>query len=125
MANVFCSECGAKAAYTLNKPKFCQTCGEKFEMGSAVASKDNKEEEEEEGLEAIPELGKLDYSIEMDYGKTTLGNLFDSPMALANEGSLPASIKGHKTQTKKQLLSQSLAECASRRQPSISEDGAE
>ena len=87
-------------------------------MGSAVASKDNKEEEEE-GLEAIPELGKLDYSIEMDYGKTTLGNLFDSPMALA------ASIKGHKTQTKKQLLSQSLAECASRRQPSISEDGAE
>ena len=93
-------------------------------MGSAVASKDNKEEEEE-GLETIPELGKLDYSIEMDYGKTTLGNLFDSPMAPANESSLPASIKGHKTQTKKQLLSQSLAECASRRQPSISEDGSE
>ena len=94
-------------------------------MGSTVASKDNKEEEEEEGLEAIPELGKLDYSIEMDCGKTTLGNLFDSPMAPASEGSLPASIKGHQTQTKKQLLSQSIAECASVRQPSISEDGAE
>ena len=122
MASIFCPECGAKAAYTLNKPKFCQTCGEKFEMGSAVASKDN---EEEEGLEAVPELRKLDYSIEMDYGKTTLGNLFNSPMAPANENSLPASIKGHQTQTKKQLLSQSIAECASVRQPSISEDGAE
>ena len=122
MASIFCPECGAKAAYTLNKPKFCQTCGEKFEMGSAVASKDN---EEEEGLEAVPELRKLDYSIEMDRGKTTLGNLFDSPMAPTNESGIPASIKGHKTQTKKQLLSQSLAECASRRQPSISEDGSE
>jgi|TARA_R110002051_G_scaffold9297_1_gene37018 hypothetical protein len=121
MASIFCPECGARAAYTLNKPKFCQTCGEKFEMGSAVASEDN----EEEGLEVVPELRKLDYSIEMDHGKTTLGNLFDNPMAPANESSSPASIKGHKTQTKKQLLSQSLAECASRRQPSISEDGAE
>ena len=124
MASIFCPECGARAAYTLNKPKFCQTCGEKFEMGSAVASKDNKEEEEE-GLEDIPELGKLDYSIEMDYGKTTLGNLFDSPMAPTHENSSPASIKGHKTQTKQQLLSQSIAECASRRQPSTTEDGAE
>ena len=72
-------------------------------MGSAVAAKDN----EEEGLETVPELGKLDYSIEMDYGKTTLGNLFDSPMAPTKGGGIPASIKGHKTQTKKQLLSQS------------------
>ena len=123
MASIFCPECGARAAYTLNKPKFCQTCGEKFEMGSAVASKDN--EEEEEDLEAIPELGKLDYSIEMDCGKTTLGNLFDSPMAPTHESSSPASIKGHKTQTKKQLLSQSIAECASIRQSSVTEDGAD
>ena len=121
MASIFCPECGARAAYTLTKPKFCQTCGEKFEMGSAVASKDN----EEEDLEVIPELRKLDYSIEMERGsKTTLGNLFDSPMAPISESGSPASIKGHKAQTKKQLLSQSIAECASsRRQPSTSEDG--
>ena len=30
MASIFCPDCGAKAAYTLNKPKFCQSCGEKF-----------------------------------------------------------------------------------------------
>ena len=121
MASIFCPECGARAAYTLSKPKFCQTCGEKFEMGTAVASKDN----EEEGLEVVPELRKLDYSIEMDRGsKTTLGNLFDSPMAPAHESGSPASIKGHKAQTKKQLLSQSVAECASsRREPSTTEDG--
>jgi len=119
MASIFCPECGAKAAYTLNKPKFCQTCGEKFEMGSVVAS----EGDDEEGLEAVPELRKLDYSIEMEHGKTTLGNLFDSPMAPTNESSVPTSIKGHKAQTKKQLLSHSIAECASRQQPSVTEDG--
>ena len=118
MASIFCPECGARAAYTLNKPKFCQTCGEKFEMGSAVASEDN----EEEGLEVVPELRKLDYSIEMERSKTTLGNLFDSPMA-PTESAVPDSVKGHKTQTKKQLLSSSIAECASRRQPSVTEDG--
>ena len=124
MASIFCPECGARAAYTLNKPKFCQTCGEKFEMGSAVASKDN-EEEDLEDRETVPELKKLDYSIEMERGQTTLGNLFDSPIAPANESATPASIKGYKTQTRKQLLSQSLAECASRRQSSVTEDGAE
>ena len=121
MASIFCPECGAKAAYTLNKPKFCQTCGEKFEIGSVVASKAHQEET----LESVPALSKLDYSIEMDRGKTTLGNLFDSPMAPTNESGIPPSIKGHKTQTKKQLLSQTTAECASIRQSSVTEDGAD
>jgi hypothetical protein len=119
MASIFCPECGAKAAYTLNKPKFCQTCGKKFEVGSIVAS----EVHEEEGLEGIPAINELDYSIEMERGKTTLGSLFESPMAPSSVGKTPASIKGHKTQTKKELLSQSLAECASRQQPAITEDG--
>ena len=80
------------------------------------------EDNEEEGLEVVPELRKLDYSIEMERSKTTLGNLFDSPMA-PTESAVPDSVKGHKTQTKKQLLSSSIAECASRRQPSVTEDG--
>ena len=121
MASIFCPECGAKAAYTLNKPKFCQTCGEKFEIGSIVAS----EVHEEEGLEDIPALTKLDYSIEMERGKTTLGGLFESPMAPSSVGKVSASIEGHKTQTKEEFLSQSLAECASRQQPAITEDGQE
>jgi hypothetical protein len=119
MASIFCPECGAKAAYTLNKPKFCQTCGEKFEVGSVVAS----EVHEEEGLEDIPALNKLDYSIEMEREKTTLGSLFESPMAPSSVDQAPASIKDHKTQTKEEFLSQSLAECASRQRPAITEDG--
>jgi hypothetical protein len=119
MASIFCPECGAKAAYTLNKPKFCQTCGEKFEVGSLVAS----EVHEEEALEDIPALNKLDYSIEMERGETTLGSLFENPMAPSSVGKASPSIKGYKTQTKEEFLSQSLAECAPRQRPAISEDG--
>ncbi len=121
MASIFCPECGARGVYTLNKPKFCQTCGEKFEVGATVAS----ETHEEEGLEGVPVLRKLDYSIEMGHGKTTLGSLFESPVAPSSVSKVSASIKGHKTQTKEEFLSQSLAECASRQQPAITEDGQE
>ena len=119
MASIFCPECGAKAAYTLNKPKFCQTCGEKFEVGSLVAS----EVHEEEGLEDIPALNKLDYSIEMERGETTLGSLLENPIAPSSASKVSPSIKGYKTQTKEEFLSQSLAECAPRQRPAISEDG--
>tara|TARA_R110000751_G_scaffold233856_2_gene334735 strand:+ start:1275 stop:1643 length:369 start_codon:yes stop_codon:yes gene_type:complete len=121
MANVFCSECGAKAAYTLNKPKFCQTCGEKFEIGSTLVSAAN----EEESLERVPELGKLDYSIEMEgNNQITLGSLFDNPMAPSAVDKGATSIAGYKAQTKEELLSRSLAECAPRQRPVITEDGA-
>ena len=119
MASIFCPECGAKAAYTLNKPKFCQTCGEKFEVGSAIASQAH----EEENCEGVPVLEKLDYSIEMERGKVTLGNLFDSPMEPSAVDRAPASIKGHKTKTREEFLSQSIAECAPRQLPAITEDG--
>ncbi len=119
MANIFCPECGARGVYTLSKPKFCQTCGEKFKVGSTVVS----EAHEEEDFEDVPVLRKLDYSIEIERGKRTLGNLFESPMAPSDMASAPTSIKSHKTQTKEEFLSQSLAECASRQRPEITEDG--
>jgi hypothetical protein len=119
MASIFCPDCGAKAAYTLNKPKFCETCGKKFKRGPTVASAAH----EEEVPENVPDLTKLDYSIEMEAGKTTLGNLFGNPLAPSDAVGTPASIEGHKAQTKEEFLSQSIAECASRRQPAINEDG--
>ena len=61
MASIFCPECGAKAAYTLNKPKFCQTCGQKFGDVSASAST-STENEEELTEEGIPyEVGKAHF----------------------------------------------------------------
>ena len=124
MATIFCPDCGAKAAYTLNKPKFCQTCGIKFGEVSTAAETHETETEEE-----VPHLDGLDYSIEMERAPTTLGNLLDSPLDPANVAPLESPKKGrskkHIPESRENFLVRSVAECASsRQQPAISEDGA-
>ncbi len=119
MASIFCPECGAKVAYTLNKPKFCQTCGQKFGDMSSSASTENEEEVTEE----IPTIGGLDYTIEMEDNNITLGDLFHSPINPDEVHKDPSRVKDYKKQTKEELLSQSMAECAPRQQPKVTEDG--
>jgi hypothetical protein len=125
MASIFCPDCGAKALYTLNKPKFCQTCGAKFRAVSNATITTG----EEETVEEVPTIDKLDYSIEIDSSTTTLGDLFKNPLN-PDELDVTSGSKGrpkkHKKQTKEKFLAQSMAECASsRQQPAITEDGAE
>jgi len=126
MATIFCPDCGAKAAYTINKPKFCQTCGIKFGEVSTAAT---AEYETEEG---VPHLEGLEYVIEMDTSnKTTLGSLFSNPLNPASvtpieEKRQKGRPKKQITESKKDFLVRSMAECASsKQQPAITEDGAE
>lgn len=121
MASIFCPDCGARAAYTLNKPKFCHTCGSKFSEITASASAAPKEEIEE----GVPAIEKLDYSIEMEPRNVTLGQLFNNPLHPDDVGVRPSSEKEYKKFTKEEFLSKSMAECAPRQGPQISEDGTE
>ena len=119
MANIFCQDCGAKTAYTLNnKPKFCQSCGEKFKETVTDASVESAEKTS--GQPAV--LGKLDYSIEMDSSKTTLGDLLHNPMdptdIAPRDPVAPSEIL-----TKEEFLAQSMAECAPRQKPQVLKDG--
>ena len=57
MASIFCPDCGAKATYTLNKPKFCQSCGIQFGKVSTASTATHEPETQEE--ENIPSLDKL------------------------------------------------------------------
>mgnify|MGYP001578152382 CR=1 FL=1 len=112
MANIFCQDCGAKTAYTLNnKPKFCQSCGEKFKEAINASV-----ESDEKTSGHPPLLGKLDYSIEMEGSKTTLGDLLKNPMNptdITPRETVDPS-KAPKTPTKEEFLAQSMAECAPR-----------
>ena len=124
MATIFCPDCGAKTVYTLNKPKFCQICG--IKVGDVSTAAEDTDETEEE----IPHLEGLEYSIDMEDGKRSLGDLFQSPMAPVSPISETPPTKGrpqkHKPETKENFLARSMAECASsRQQPAITKDGAE
>ncbi len=127
MASIFCPDCGARATYTLNKPKFCQSCGIQFGKVSTASNVTDELETQEE--EDIPSLDKLEYSVDLESGNTTLGDLFNNPMdpAQVDTSSATTPQKGgkRKKQSKKDFLAQSMAECASSRQSHITEDGAE
>ena len=118
MASIFCPDCGAKATYTLDKPKFCQSCGEKFTGTVTDASTENAEENSGRGIG----LGKLDYSIEMENQKTTLGELLNNPMNPADI-TPQDSVAPSKTLTKEEFLAQSMAECAPRQKAQVLKDG--
>jgi hypothetical protein len=126
MASIFCPDCGAKAAYTLNKPKFCQSCGIQFGKVSTASTATHEPETQEE--ENIPSLDKLEYSIDLEDGHTTLGDLFNNPI---DPGQIDTSSVGspqegrkRKKQSKTDFLAKSMAECASSRKPHATKDGA-
>jgi hypothetical protein len=106
------------SAAHLNKPKFCQGCGEKFKGMATDASVEGTEETSEQAVT----LGKLDYSIDMENSKTTLGDLLNNPLN-PTDMTPRDSAAPSKPLSKEEFLAQSMAECASRQQSQVPEDG--
>ena len=118
MASIFCPDCGAKTTYTLDKPKFCQSCGEKFKGMVTDASVESTEETSEQTVT----LGKLDYTIEMEKSKTTLGDLLNNPLNPADIAPRDPVVPS-KPLSKKEFAAQSMAECAPRQKAQVLKDG--
>lgn len=118
MASIFCPDCGAKTTYTLDKPKFCQSCGEKF-MGMVT---DASVESTEKTSEQAVTLRKLDYTIEMESSQTTLEDLFNNPLNPAERAPRDPVVPS-KPLSKKEFLAQSMAECAPRQKAQVLKDG--
>jgi len=91
---------------------------EKFKGMVTDASVEGTEETSEQAVT----LGKLDYSIDMENSKTTLGDLLNNPLnptdITPRDSAAPS-----KPLSKEEFLAQSMAECASRQQAQVPEDG--
>jgi plasmid rolling circle replication initiator protein Rep len=129
MASIFCQNCGAKANYTLQRPKFCQSCGTQFgNVSTATVNSVADVEVEEEFTEDIPNISKLEYSVDIQNSKTTLGDLFNNPLDPADLDTqkTPAkkSRRKHKKISREDFTAQSTAECAPRQGPINTEDAA-
>ena len=72
---LYCPTCGGATNYSLDKPKFCASCGESFTIaGSTTPRRITKtqprkvyvepEIEEEEEVFEIPQINKLQYNLE-------------------------------------------------------------
>jgi len=88
MPVTYCSSCGHKTSYTLDKPKFCSECGQSFGTLTRTVAQPKKDREsrddiDEEGTDiyTVPKIkGGLQYDVEFNADTSfTLGSLLPPP----------------------------------------------
>jgi hypothetical protein len=98
MNHIFCSSCGNKIQYSLAKPNFCTKCG--TGLGTIAVAKNTTPskvriqeeyddlEEDETGVDFVPDIRKLAVDIEPDGGNHsfTFGSLFGDSTRAYNGG---------------------------------------
>ncbi len=86
MLQIFCQNCGYKHQYTDNKPKFCSECSASFNSSpsktvlgkTAVSTNDNliqDNDDNDEEIDKIPDIKKLDVEVDLKRRKQTIGDL--------------------------------------------------
>ena len=125
MKTLYCSNCGCKHEYTVQKPKFCSNCGtptSPIARASLTPRAVVEPEIEEEGY--VPSISKLQYDISVDKTKTTIGSLIKQQLAESPEGSpstekftRPAVSEAERNRTPEEEIQQSIEMCKPRRQP--------
>ena len=64
----YCSSCGADNSYTINRPNFCQKCGENFSGASAQTTTASSQalEADEQDADHVPNISSLDFDIQRE-----------------------------------------------------------
>jgi hypothetical protein len=122
MITEFCMNCGAKIEYALNKPNFCSSCGSSL-GGVAKAAQPQEtnivtEVTNEEPSDTIPNISKLEYSIETNQNKLTFGDLMtqasqDSKNEYKRESVRPKA----NINTSEDILKSTMNQCRSSKEP--------
>jgi len=102
MLKTYCSDCGAPTEYSLNKPKFCSSCGGAFDKKVALPalkpkrtiskiqnpiqseSLDYIEDSEDtvDEIDHVPNISSIDYELSLPQkNKETIGNLIGTSNA--------------------------------------------
>ena len=61
---VYCQSCGSGYSYTLDKPKFCGSCGKLYTKSTASTVDRNEEEDEEEGFST--NISSLEFEVNVN-----------------------------------------------------------
>lgn len=114
MSVLYCSHCGAKLEYAVQKPKFCSSCGAAI---GTPPSQANHVAAEERKMEELPDLKKLEYEISFEEPRLTLGALMESDASDPSTPARPPLSEKEKNKTAEEVLAESVAQCKSARQP--------
>jgi len=117
MPFTYCTECGYKNIFTTRKAKFCAGCGQSLaeEGGNPVHADPSTQAQanlEDNPPEGIPNIQKLEYTIDLASKPLTIGDLINTK----DEGSeRPERNAGKvsKASTREEVEAESMRECGS------------
>jgi len=117
MPFIYCTECGYKNVYTTRQAKFCAGCGEslleeqmtKKSTSSLRPTQSNAENDTPEG---IPDIQKLEYTVDAASENPTIGDLINTRKTGAERIKRKTTRKS-KTLSLEEIEAQSIQECAS------------
>ena len=81
---VYCQSCGSGYSYTLDKPKFCGSCGKLYTKATTRTL--NRDEEEDEGEGFDTSLSSLEFEFDIRKNK---GDKLEDIIGSAAEGEAP------------------------------------
>jgi hypothetical protein len=120
MPFTYCTDCGYKNVFTVKRANFCAGCGEPL-LQSAQSSKTQEKTissgAEELDDKALPQIGKLEYTIDVAKGSHTIGDLINSKKESTERVKRTPGREDGKNLTLKELEEESIRACSTSATP--------
>ena len=110
MPFTYCTECGYKNVFTTRKAKFCAGCGQPFVEEKASLTSVAQDDSQNNPIEGIPNIQKLEYTVDATSKPPTVGDLINT----RDEGSEQYERntgKVSKASTREEIEAESMREC--------------
>tara|TARA_X000001036_G_scaffold300940_2_gene280034 strand:- start:11349 stop:11738 length:390 start_codon:yes stop_codon:yes gene_type:complete len=121
MITEFCMSCGAKYQYSLSKPKFCSSCGQRLGEESAMPDETEVEESQasqQEDDNELPNLSKLEYTINKAGNNFTFGDLISEASREGSKSYTKAPSRPAPSYNKQEdIIKSTMNQCRSSREP--------
>lgn len=118
MITEFCMHCGAKFQYSLKKPNFCSSCGSSLGEKSEASVSEVIEEKEEIKNNGLPNLTKLEYSINRSSYRQTFGDLVsEASQSQSSEYEKMPSRPKPQYDPNEDMIQSTMQQCRSKREP--------
>ena len=131
MAFQYCTECGHKMTFTINKPKFCSGCGLPLEKEAQAAQQSPVRapavrnlntaaaSSQETSVDELPDISELQYDIELDGRAIRLGDVIGTSVGGPPPVASKISNATAKPRSQKEIIAESTAQCGSSRSTNI------
>ncbi len=120
MPFTYCTECGYKNIFTTRKAKFCAGCGQSLaeEEGNPAHADPPKQVQanlENSSPEGIPNIQKLEYTVDLASKPPTIGDLINTKDESSEgpERNVGKASKASKALTREEVEAESMRECGS------------